>query len=155
SAACGSIPPTSAIPIDGRSGVRSSAASPCWRGRAPRNTDVRVGIIGFGGAGQAHLLYWSCIPGSVVTKILDPAPAAADRARGRAPRAAFFGDEDGFWTDLDAVAVCSPDSTHAHYAVEAARRGVHALVEKPLTDSVEGLRSIRCAARSSASVIAV
>lgn len=116
---------------------------------------MRVGIIGFGGAGQAHVFYWSCIPDCIVTRILDPGAAAGARARTHAPHATFFSDEHDFWTDLDAVVVCSPDSTHAHYVVEAARRGIHALVEKPLTDSVEGLASIRCAARRSSSVVAV
>src|SRR5262249_15529134 len=41
---------------------------------------LRVGILGFGGAGQAHAFYWSCVAGCRVTKIFDRDPAAAARA---------------------------------------------------------------------------
>src|SRR6185312_13162184 len=49
---------------------------------------------------------------------------------------------------LDAVVVCTPDSTHADYVVAALAHGVHVLVEKPLTDSAAGVRAIRAAAAS-------
>jgi predicted dehydrogenase len=117
---------------------------------------VRVGIIGFGGAGQAHYFYFSCVGGCRVTKILDPKPAAAERAAARASDAAFCSDEERFWPDLDAVVICTPDNTHAPYVVKALERGLHVLVEKPLTDSVEGLSAIQCAAAAATSqVVAV
>jgi len=107
---------------------------------------MRIGLVGFGGAGQAHSFYWSCLAGCRVTKIFDPKPAAATRAAAFAPRAAFYRDDEPFWPDLDAVVVCTPDATHARYVVEALARGLHVLVEKPLTDSLDGLRAIRRAA---------
>src|SRR2546429_7897886 len=55
------------------------------RVRAPDGCFVmRIGIIGFGGAGQAHYFYFACIAGCRVTKIFDPKPAAAERATVRA-----------------------------------------------------------------------
>jgi predicted dehydrogenase len=117
---------------------------------------TRIGLIGFGGAGQAHSFYCSCLPGCSVTKIFDPKPAAAALAAAHAPRAVFCGDQDRFWPDLDAVVVCSPDATHARYVVDALARGLHVLVEKPLTDSLQGLRVIQHAARAApAQVVAV
>ena len=41
---------------------------------------MRIGIIGFGGAGQAHFFSWSCVAGCRVTKIFDPKPGAVERA---------------------------------------------------------------------------
>ena len=117
---------------------------------------MRIGIIGFGGAGQAHYFYFACIAGCRVTKILDPKPAAAERATVCARDAIFCSEEERFWPDLDAVVVCTPDATHASYIVKALERGLHVLVEKPLTDSVEGLCAIRRAAAASPSqVVAV
>jgi predicted dehydrogenase len=107
---------------------------------------MRVGIIGFGGAGQAHAFYWSCVAGCRITKIFDPKPAAAARASAHGLSAIFVAEEDRFWADLDAVVVCTPDRTHAGYIVKALERGLHVLTEKPLTDSAEGLRAIRRAA---------
>lgn len=117
---------------------------------------LRIGIIGFGGSGQAHAFYWSCVAGCRVEKIFDPGPAAAERAAVHAPHAVFCADEGAFWRDLDAVAVCTPDSTHAGYIVAALERGLHVLVEKPMTDSLEGLCAIRrAAAAAPAQVVAV
>ena len=107
---------------------------------------LRIGIIGFGGSGQAHVFYWSCIAGCRVTKIFDPKPPAAARAATHAPDATFHDDLESFWPELDAVVVCTPDSTHADYVVAGLARGVHVLVEKPLTDSPAGVRAIRAAA---------
>ena len=107
---------------------------------------LRVGIIGFGGAGQAHAFYWSCVAGCRVAKIFDPSPAATARAAARAGDALFVDDLERFWPGLDAVAVCTPDATHAEYVVAALGRGLHVLVEKPLADSREAIRAIRCAA---------
>ena len=70
---------------------------------------MRIGIIGFGGAGQAHAFYWSCIAGCRVTKIFDPNPAAGARAASRAANARFCGDEPAFWPDLDAVLAINND----------------------------------------------
>ena len=117
---------------------------------------LRIGLIGFGGAGQAHAFYWSCVAGCRVTKVFDPKPAAATRAARDAAGARFCADEASFWPDLDAVVVCTPDRTHAGYIVAALERGLHVLVEKPLCDSIEGLRAIRrAAAAAPAQVVAV
>jgi predicted dehydrogenase len=117
---------------------------------------LRIGIIGFGGAGQAHLFYFSCVTGCRVTKIFDPKAAAAGRAASCGAGDILCSDEQRFWPDLDAVVVCTSDGTHAPYIVAALERGLHVLVEKPLTDSLEGLRAIRLAAAAApAQVVAV
>ena len=117
---------------------------------------LRIGIIGFGGAGQAHAFYWSCVAGCRVTKIFDSKPSGADRAAARGLSAMFVADVERLWPDLDAVVVCTPDATHAEYIVAALSRGLHVLVEKPLCDSLEGLRAIRrAAAAAPAQVVAV
>ena len=117
---------------------------------------MNIGIIGFGGAGQAHAFYLSCVPGCRLVAVFDPSPAAAARAAHYAPDARFITIAEGFWPGLDAVIVSSPDSTHARYVVEALQRGLHVLVEKPLTDSMEGLCAIRQAAKAAPSqVVAV
>jgi predicted dehydrogenase len=117
---------------------------------------LRIGIIGFGGAGQAHQFYFSCLAGCRVAKIFDPKLAAAARAAARGASDLLCAEIDRFWPDLDAVVVCTPDGTHAQYIVAALERGLHVLVEKPLTDSIEGLRAIRrAAAAAPAQVVAV
>jgi predicted dehydrogenase len=116
---------------------------------------LRIGIIGFGGAGQAHLRYFDCIPGCRVTKVLDPKPGGRDRARATGRAIEIHETAERFWPDLDAVSVCSPDATHAEWIVQSLGRNLHTVCEKPLTDSVEGIRAIRRAAQHSTAVVAV
>lgn len=116
---------------------------------------LRVGIVGFGGAGCAHSSYFSCVPGCVVTKVLDPDPAGLRRAAELCPSATRYATLDGFWADLDVVSICSPDSSHASYLTAALERGVHVLCEKPLTDSIDGIRRIKHAADRASTTVAI
>lgn len=118
--------------------------------------DLRVGIIGFGGAGLAHYSYftWS-VRGCRVVKVYDPKPAGLTRAAEVAPRVERCTDLGEFWKGLDVVSVCSPDHSHADYVAAALERDLHVLCEKPLTDSVEGIRKIKAAERKSSAVVAV
>ncbi len=116
---------------------------------------MRVGIIGFGGAGRAHYSYFSCIPGCEVTKVFDTKPGGLQRAAEVAPHIGRFDSLQEFWKDLDAVTVCSPDSSHADYIVGALDHDLSVLCEKPLTDSLEGIRKILAAASRSNRTVAV
>src|SRR5688572_24237548 len=116
---------------------------------------LRFGILGFGGAGQAHLFYLSCVAGCRVTKIYDPSAEALERAASAAPSVVRTRTLEGFWNDLDVVVICTPDATHANYIVEALAHGVHVLCEKPLADSLDGVRRIRSAAAASDRTVAV
>jgi predicted dehydrogenase len=116
---------------------------------------LRVGIIGFGGAGEAHAFYFSCVSGCVVTKVFDANPQGLARAAVRAPQLTRCDTLDRFWPDLDAVVVCTPDRTHADYIVQALGRGIHVLCEKPIADSIDGIVRIRAAERQSDRVVAV
>ena len=116
-------------------------------------SDLRVGIIGFGGAGMAHNVFYGRLPGCTVTRVMDTKSAAAARVAEVAPNARMFDDLDAFLRDVDLVSVCTPDATHAEYIEAALARDVHVLTEKPLTNSIEGIRRIVDAeSRSSARV---
>lgn len=116
---------------------------------------LRIGLIGFGGAGQAHAVYFGAIPGCTIDAVYDPSPEGCARARARLPQARVTERLDQFWGGLDAVSVCSPDRTHADYIVDALARGLHVVCEKPLTDSVDGVKRIVTAARGARPVVAV
>jgi predicted dehydrogenase len=115
---------------------------------------LRVGIVGFGGAGQAHRHYFSCIQGCEVTKVFDPKDEGRRRAKASGD-VEVFDDLAKFWPDLDVVSVCSPDGTHAGYIVEALERSLSVLCEKPLTNSLEGVRQILVAEQRARGVLAV
>ena len=45
--------------------------------------------------------------------------------------------------ELDAVSVCTYNSTHAECAIQAMRAGCHVLLEKPMTVTLEDAQAIR------------
>jgi predicted dehydrogenase len=116
---------------------------------------LRVGLIGCGGAGLAHLYYFTCVSGAEVVKVFDTSVDALGRARAFSPALTLVTKLDDLWSGLDAVTVCSPDSTHAPYVEQALERGLHVLCEKPLADSRAGLLAIRRAERRADRVVAV
>lgn len=104
---------------------------------------LKVGIIGFGGAGMAQLWHFNEILGCQVIAIYDPKPDGVRRANLRAAGVLATHDFEAFMASgINTVAVCSPDSTHADYVVAAIDAGFHVISEKPLTDSLEGCRRV-------------
>ncbi len=116
---------------------------------------LKVGIIGFGGAGMAQFGHFSDMPDSQVIAIYDPKPNGINRARSLAPAALATDNFERFMASgVNAVAVCSPDSTHADYVVAAIEAGMHVVCEKPLTDSLDGCRRILTAEAKADGVVA-
>jgi UDP-N-acetyl-2-amino-2-deoxyglucuronate dehydrogenase len=111
-------------------------------------TDLRVGIIGFGGAGGAHYSYFQSLDGCRVIKIYDTKPAGLKRAAEIAPNVERSSDLERFWKGLDVVSVCSPDNSHADYIAAALAHRLNVICEKPLTDSIAGIRKIKEAERT-------
>ena len=97
---------------------------------------VRMGIIGIGNMGTAHLknvLEGKC-PEIVVTAACDVKPERLDYVRELAGEsiACFEKAEDMMDSGLiDAVLVAVPHYDHPYYAMAAMQRGLHAMVEKP------------------------
>jgi predicted dehydrogenase len=115
---------------------------------------MKVGIAGFGGAGQAQFRHFSVL-GCEVVAVFDPEPSAHQRAKNLSPSIFTTADFDAFLASgIDSVAICSPDKTHADFFVRSLRAGKHVICEKPLADSMEGCRQILAAARDAPNCVA-
>jgi len=99
------------------------------------STTLRVGVIGAGriGALRAEAIAHR-VPQAELVAISDADQAAARRVANRLGGAAVHGDYRELLTDsnVDAVFVCTPTSTHADIMVQAAAAGKHLFVEKPI-----------------------
>lgn len=101
---------------------------------------LRIGIIGTGGIAHAHMKSYLQIPEVEVVGGADivPGKAAAffeefelDKAK------SFESAEELLKMDLDAVSVCTYNSTHAECTIAALEAGVHVLCEKPMSVTLE------------------
>ncbi len=102
-----------------------------------------IGIVGFGGAGMALYKHFESFDDCSVISVFDIKEPAFERARNHRADLFLTSDFDAFLeSGIDIVVVSSPDSTHAKYICRSVEHGKHVLCEKPLTDSVEGIRDI-------------
>ncbi len=99
---------------------------------------VRVGVVGVGHLGYHHARVYTEILGAHLVGVVD---VNEDRAvgTGEALRVPFYGDLDTFLEreKPDAVSVVVPTSMHYEVARSLLMRGVHVLVEKPVTSRVD------------------
>jgi predicted dehydrogenase len=117
--------------------------------------ELRVGIVGFGGAGLAQYSHFQALKGCKVVAVCDPKQPGLDRARQLSNTLFLTDDFDKLLSDdLEVVAVCSPDRTHADYMVKSLKAGKHTICEKPLTDSLEGCGRILQAQREAPGCVA-
>lgn len=107
---------------------------------------LRIGLIGYGGIGRVHAAAYRAIPFhyGLPADSISIAGVATTRAQ-TAKRAA---DEIGcdFYSadyrellaraDIDAVDICTPNSSHHEIVLAAARAGAHIYCEKPLAMNV-------------------
>ena len=121
--------------------------------------EVKVGIIGIGNMGSAHLQTVAAgnIPGMRVTAVCDINPERLKAAKEKYPDIALFGDYTELFksSDTDAVIIAVPHPLHAKIAIEAFKYGKHVLVEKPIDITVSAAESLCAAAKKSGKVFAI
>lgn len=120
-------------------------------------TDLSVGVIGLGWAGQQHLDAYSALDGVEVVAL------AGLEEPARTVLAERYGIEHHVdrWEELleldglDAVSVAVPTFLHAPIAIAALERGLHVLSEKPIARNESEARSMVEAARAAGRVLDV
>jgi len=119
------------------------------------NDDLRVGIVGFGGAGMANYLRFQAIDGCEVRSVFDPKEPGLRRANDISKSLFLTNNfEDFLKSKINVVAICSPDKSHAEYMVQSLEAGKHCICEKPLADSIDGCKRILQAERQAKGCVA-
>lgn len=93
--------------------------------------DLRIGLVGAGGASAMHYQVLSQEPAVRVVGVTD-VDAARAAARSRAWGIEPYPDLASLLPHVDAVFVCTPPGHHRGPTVQAAERGVHVYCEKPM-----------------------
>lgn len=95
---------------------------------------VRLGIVGVGSMGGVHAraILDGKVPGMTLTAICDANPSAAAARFPEVP--VFSKTSEMYAADLvDAVLIATPHYTHTEIGIEALKRGLHVLIEKPIS----------------------
>lgn len=115
---------------------------------------VRVGVIGVGHLGQHHARLYGSLPGAFLVGIVD---ADARRAKEVAERVgtAVYDDVGVLLRQVEAVSIAVPTSAHHAIARRCLEAGVHVLVEKPITATLDEARDLVTLARTRGAVLQV
>ena len=124
----------------------AQAADVIFGGQGEVKDKIRVGVIGLGFMGRAHVAHYQNIPGAELVALADADPAR--RAGGanvqgnievplpRLDVSEFQVFADGkdliAKADVDLVDICMPTYLHAEFAIAAAKAGKHVVTEKPM-----------------------
>ncbi|MCS6984120.1 MAG: Gfo/Idh/MocA family oxidoreductase [Leptospiraceae bacterium] len=97
---------------------------------------LKFGIVGVGHMGAYHLNVVSSLPSHELIGIYEVNP---ERAREMAERydTVAFESLESLFKEVEAVVIAVPTSWHYELARQALESGVHVLLEKPMTDSLE------------------
>ena len=102
---------------------------------------VRAGVIGVGIMGERHCRVYSSLRHVRLIGIAD-----RDRNRGQAVaanyEARYFEDYQELLAEVDAVSIATPTPFHYNLAMQALEHGIHVLVEKPMTETLEEAKQL-------------
>ncbi|OQA88951.1 MAG: Inositol 2-dehydrogenase [Lentisphaerae bacterium ADurb.Bin242] len=93
---------------------------------------VRIGILGVGVMGSSHADNASTLGNCTLAALCDLKKSALERWKDSG--AEFYTNPDVFFkkANVDAVIIATPHYSHVPLALEAVKRGIHVLVEKPV-----------------------
>ncbi len=110
---------------------------------------VRVGVVGTGIWGRMHIRAYLQHASVDLVGICDCNEQRAADAAKEFGIARYFSTVDDLLAEgLDGISVATPDAAHAAIVIQAASRGVHVLVEKPLATSIAECERMIAAARA-------
>lgn len=94
---------------------------------------MNVGVLGTGFMGRNHARIYSHmkdVDRVIVYDLNRPSAEETEKIYG----VKSVDDIETFFENIEAVSICTPNSTHLHYARETTARGIHTLIEKPISD---------------------
>ena len=117
---------------------------------------VRIGVVGTGGMGQGHCDYMNKLDVGQLTAVCDIVPTVAQEIGRKHGVPHFVNHTDLLDSGLvDAILIATPHYYHPPIAIDAFKRGIHVLSEKPIGVSVKAAGEMIRAAEKSGKVFAV
>ncbi|MGI9309945.1 MAG: Gfo/Idh/MocA family oxidoreductase [bacterium] len=119
-------------------------------------TPLKVAVVGVGYLGKIHARIYRAMPDVELVAVADTDAATADAVAADNDCAAHHSVESLLaHAQVDAASIVVPTSAHRPVAEALLRRGVHAMLEKPIASSVADARAIIAAAVSRRAILQV
>ena len=112
-------------------------------------TPLRIAVMGAGLIGRRHIQTILDMPGAAeLVAVADPLGASAELKTGSAP---WFADEREMLDRArpEAVVIATPNRLHLPHGIACCERGIHFLMEKPVTATLEEAETLVAAIRAS------
>jgi predicted dehydrogenase len=117
---------------------------------------VRIGVIGTGGMGSGHCSSMSEVREARLAAVCDVRPDILSEAAAKYDVPGFADSTELLDSGLvDAVIIATPHFDHPPIAIEAFKRGIHVLSEKPISVTVSAADEMIAAANASGCKFAV
>ncbi|MBQ4333417.1 MAG: Gfo/Idh/MocA family oxidoreductase [Clostridia bacterium] len=120
---------------------------------------LRIGIIGTGGISGSHIEAYLNQPDVEIVAGCDLIPGKAEdrfASHGIEGAKTFVDYKEMIDTvEMDAVSVCTYNCTHAECAIYALEHGLHVLLEKPFTVTLEEAIAVMKAEKASGKIVSV
>lgn len=117
---------------------------------------VRIGVIGLGGMGQAHIDKIKEIPEAELTAVSDVDSQITKKISQEQKVPGFSNYEKLLESSLvDAVIIATPHYFHPEIGIKAIKKGIHCLSEKPIAVSVAAADKFLQAAKKNSVVFAI
>lgn len=115
---------------------------------------VRVGVVGVGALGQHHARVYASLPDADLVGVVDTHPGRAESIA--APlKTKAFSDYNDLLGKVDAVSVATPTILHTEIGERFLKEGVHVLVEKPISNTLDDADRLIRAAKENNRVLQV
>jgi predicted dehydrogenase len=109
---------------------------------------IKFGLVGAGGIAQAYVQAFGQTDVAELVAIADLRSEAAVALAAAGKCQAFQSYQDMLaHTELDAVVVCTPPSTHPSICIDLVQQGKHVLCEKPFSITIDSALGMRAAAQ--------
>jgi predicted dehydrogenase len=102
---------------------------------------VRTAVIGVGYLGRFHAQKYAALPAAELVAVADASAVNREQVAAETGCRAVADYRD-ILGEIDAVSIATPTPLHYPIARECLERGIHVLVEKPITATLEEARSL-------------
>jgi predicted dehydrogenase len=113
---------------------------------------VRVGVVGVGALGQHHARVYASLPDAELVGVVDTHPGRAESIAAPLHTKAFT-DYTDLLGHVDAVSIATPTTLHTEIGERFLKEGVHVLVEKPISSTLEDADRLIRTARENGRVL--